>query len=211
MAEPLREFFPEVHATDIHDFGRGYRTIDFFDGSAMLEPLCDWIITNPPFSRAEAFVRAGLLSVRRGVAVLCRLAFLESAERYPLFFKSEHGLSHLAYFVERVPMTIGRWDPKASSATAYAWFIFDKQSSKLRAPELVAIPPCRLRLTKRGDAERFGIRQHSPLFDELNSRVTPSPASAEREKAAPAAPLNAGAATFAHSGAATHTCQGDRL
>jgi hypothetical protein len=30
----------------------------------------------------------------------------------------------IAQFVERVPIVKGRWDPDASSATAYAWFVW---------------------------------------------------------------------------------------
>jgi hypothetical protein len=31
-----------------------------------------------------------------------------------------------APFVERVPMVKGRWDPGASTATSYAWFVWRK-------------------------------------------------------------------------------------
>ncbi len=185
-----------VFATDIHQFDAGYETNDFLGPDCYRPHRVDWIITNPPFRTAAEFVRKGLTIAGRGVAVLCRLAFLESAERFDLLFRSEHPLSHCAYFSERVPMTLGRWSPKASSATAYAWFFFDKEWPRLRSPELIAIPPgTRARLSRPEDVHRFAKRSETPLFN--NSRVEPSPASAEREKAAPAWDSSAGAAALA--------------
>lgn len=170
MSITLREYFQEVRATDVypywqhggpHDHQMSQR--DYLAG--VEENECDWMITNPPFAYAADFVRQGVLQARRGVAVLCRLAFLESEDRYPLLFRSEHPLSHVAYFVGRVPMVLGRWDPSASSATAYAWFIFDKQWPKLRAPELVAIPPgTKKRLSRPSDVRLFANKEPGPLF-----------------------------------------------
>lgn len=171
MSMPLREFFPRVDASDVYPFWK-VRTLhdhqmverDYLGGGT--PDVVDWMMTNPPFIYAADFVRQGLLEAKRGVAVLCRLAFLESEERYRLLFRDEHPLSHVAYFVERVPMMLGRWEPKASTATAYAWFFFDKQWPKLRAPELVAIAPgTKARLTKRDDARRFGHATPTPLLE----------------------------------------------
>jgi hypothetical protein len=171
MSIPLREFFREVRATDVypywqqgvpHDHRMAGR--DYLGGVEKDE--VDWMITNPPFAYAADFVRQGLLQARRGVAVLCRLAFLESADRYPLHFRCEHPLSHVVYFVERVPMTLGRWDPNASTATAYAWFIYDKEYTKLRGPELMAIPPgTKARLSKPSDIRDFANKEPAPLFE----------------------------------------------
>lgn len=65
--------------------------------------------------------------------------------------------SVVAPFVERVPMCLGGYDPDASTATDYAWFIWSEPN---RCKLLVGadpsfplqhIPPCRERLTKRED------------------------------------------------------------
>ena len=120
MAECLREYFPSdenggVFATDIvpRD-GYGQATIDFlndgYEPSPELRP--DWVITNPPFNTASDFVLNGLKVARRGVAVLCRLAFLETVDRYCLHFCGENHLTHLGIFCERVPMQLGPWNPE---------------------------------------------------------------------------------------------------
>ncbi len=126
LAGPLEAYFADgVWRTDIHPHGGPLRPIrigDFpagdFDSEAC--PVVDWVITNPPFAKAEAFVAKGLTVARRGVAMLCRLAFVESVGRYPLMRR----MAVQAPFAERVPMQLGSWDPDLSSATAYAWFVW---------------------------------------------------------------------------------------
>lgn len=95
----------------------------------------DWVITNPPFAKAEAFVQQGLKVARRGVAVLCRLAFTESVGRYPLMQRK----ALTAPFAERVPMQLGSWDPDLSSATAYAWFVWMQPEALADSPFRAAI------------------------------------------------------------------------
>src|SRR5207245_1311826 len=118
-------YFPRVLATDVHDYGGPLQhgaPLDFLSDEA--EPnAADWIVTNPPFAIADQVVRMALRRARRGVAVLCRLGFLEGAGRWPLFY-GDYPLDVLAPFTDRVPMTLGGWDPAASTATAYAWFVW---------------------------------------------------------------------------------------
>jgi hypothetical protein len=54
-----------------------------------------------------------------GVAVLVRTQWIEGASRYWQLFR-DRPPALFAPFVERVPMVKGRWDPDASTATAYA-------------------------------------------------------------------------------------------
>jgi hypothetical protein len=127
---------------------------------------------NPPFEPAADFIRNALLEARRGVAVFARLAFMESAARYHMLWQAEPGLSHVAFFVERIALGLGRWDPNLRSATAYAWFFFDKQWPRLRAPELIAIPPgTKLRLTKPDDVRRFARSKPAPLLEQEFDRA----------------------------------------
>lgn len=166
MAEALGEYFV-VSASDIHPFGYG-RACDFLaeDDDHDAPYLPDWIATNPPFRTAAQFVRLGLQRARRGVALLLRLAFLEGGERYSLFYGAEP-LTRLAVFAERVPMTLGRWDPVASSATAYAWFFWMKGASPL--PPIGIPPGTRMRLSRPTDAARFGSSTDAPLLDAIGA------------------------------------------
>ena len=161
MAEPLKEYFPSVIATDIHDHGYG-QVLDFL---LLKEPPfeVDWLVTNPPFDHAATFLRQGLAFARRGVALLCRIAFLEGGDRYPDLYLGENPLTFCCPFIERLPMQLGVWDPEGSSAACYAWFFFQKGA----APGPVRpIPPGTAgRLHRREDVLRFCKPSPAPLFE----------------------------------------------
>ena len=155
MAEVLREYFPRVYASDVHDYGVGYKVGSFVgEGADLAErPFSpDWVITNPPFSLALEFVERGIEEANTGVAMLVRSVWAESATRFDRLF-SKRPPAIIAQFVERVPMVKGRWDPKASTATGYAWFVWSEFESG--STRFVWIPPCRNRLTKPDDVARF--------------------------------------------------------
>jgi hypothetical protein len=159
MAEVLRETFDPVHASDVADYGKGYAVGSFAGRSDLPAPhaqcpfVPDWIITNPPFNCAVDFAARGITTARRGVALLVRSNWAEGAARYNALFRVAPP-SIVAQFAERVPMVKGRWDPQASTATAYAWFVWDRVRTGTR---FVWIPPgCRQRLTCPSDVERFG-------------------------------------------------------
>lgn len=126
------------------------------DSLARPWPICDLVVQNPPFNLAEAFVRKALEELAAGrirvaVAVLLRLAFLESAERVPLH--AEHPaevrvMANRPSFIDPqawrpCPTCKGRggdlaYDPPikckscggkgevkgGTDSTAYAWFIW---------------------------------------------------------------------------------------
>lgn len=181
MAEAVRDQFAAVFASDVHDHGweRQDAVADFLDlATDNLGVEVDWIVTNPPFETAAEFVRLGLRRARRGVAMLCRLNWIESAGRYPLFF-GDTPLTVFAPFAERVPMVLGRWDPGAGSATGYAWFVWIKGDAldcarpswmtawDVRPPPVVLpIPPgTKARLTHPDDARLWGAKTAAPLFE----------------------------------------------
>lgn len=166
IAEPARETF-NVLAYDVHDHGKGYGVRDWLDDAAWPDqPCCDVIATNPPFTLAEEFVRRGLRRATMGVALLLRLSVLEGCERHALLAGPDAHLTQVAIFSERVPMTLGSWDPAASSATAYAWFYWSKVHSEPLAPVWFG-PGTRDRLWRADDAARFGKLAPLPLFPGL--------------------------------------------
>lgn len=165
MARPLTEYFDQVHATDVHDYGYFAQNgvADFLIDWAGDAPDVDWVITNPPFRLAADFIAQGLRMARRGVAVFVRSAFVEGQGRYETLFRDRP--EHLFLpFVERVALWKGVlldpevpiWDArtramkKPTTATSYCWLVW------LRDPPEVTgfvrrIPPCRARLTRPGD------------------------------------------------------------
>lgn len=156
MAEVLSEYFKEVVATDINDYG-GYpdHVVDFLACEQLnrRDQDADWIITNPPFEdKAEAFALKALSIAKVGVAMFVQLRWLETIGRYERLF-AKHPPTLLAFFAERVNLCMGRWDPDGTTATAYMWIVWVKD----RAPQAPFwIPPGqRQALERAADRERF--------------------------------------------------------
>lgn len=166
----LEEYAREITATDIFDYsleGRsppGWRASeDFLEVSPAHFGRFDWIITNPPFEdRAIAFVQHALELTGAGVAMFFRSQWaVEGVERYEKLFR-DHPPTLSAWFVERVNLCKGRWDPDGSTATAYCWLIWLKGEAP-RAP--FYIPPGRRQERSRpGDVERFTAHPVAPLL-----------------------------------------------
>ena len=145
MAQPLREYFHSVYATDVHQHGAAEHVIDFLWANTL---EADWIITNPPFRLGQQFADTALLRARKGVALLVRTAFLESSDRFLSLFSIEPPTT-VYQFVERVPMFKGRLNRNGSTATAYCWIVWSKPNKF--DPRFRWIPPCRKRLEREGD------------------------------------------------------------
>lgn len=155
IAEVLAEYFADIAASDIHDYGYGDAVTDFLHEGAV-PPDADWIITNPPFGdKTEAFVLKAMRLARTGVAMFVRLQWLETVGRYEAIFRNSPP-TLIAFFAERVPLCKGRWDPTGDTATAYIWLVWVKGAPP-RAP--FWIPPGRRdALTHPDDVERFTTR-----------------------------------------------------
>lgn len=150
MAKVLKEYFAEVRYSDAYHYG--YGPVRDFLTHPYERNAVDWVITNPPFRLAEEFVLRALKVARCGVAILARTVFLESSGRYREIF-IENPPTSFAQFVERVPMVKGRLDIKATTATGYAWFVWDKQNEG--TSKLTWVPPCRKALEKKSDYASF--------------------------------------------------------
>lgn len=162
MAAVIEEFAKSpVIATDIFDYGYGTAPIDFLGGifSELPSDRVDWIITNPPFKPADQFALRALDLARVGVALLLRTQWLESEDRYRSIFR-DRSPSLFAPFVERVPMLRGRWDPDASTATSYSWFVWLRNVVP-RAPFWIP-PGCRVELSRSDDRQRFAAWTMAP-------------------------------------------------
>jgi hypothetical protein len=166
MADVLAERFRTVHASDVADYGHGL--VGSFVGTGGLDldvaPVpeggVDWIVTNPPFNLAEAFLDRALDVARGGVALLLRSAWIDGQGRFERIFGPRRPQLMLQ-FSERVPMVEGRWDPAATTAAAYAWFVWRQgpQPRARRICELLWIPPgMQARLTRPDDVARFAGR-----------------------------------------------------
>lgn len=131
---PLRNRGFSVQATDLNDWGcpacasgvdftselaTGYAKILAGHNSRF------GIVTNPPFNIIEQFVERAV-AMAPYVALLCRLAFLESEGRMKWW--QQVGLRRVHLIAERLPMMHRHnyTGPKLSNAgMCFAWFIFE--------------------------------------------------------------------------------------
>lgn len=140
----LRDYFGRAFGSDVHDYGIGAPVTDYLTATGT---SVDWIITNPPFVLAHAFIDKALGDARRGCAFLVRTSFLEGGNRYHSLFKRRPP-AFVAQFAERVPMVKGRMDPDAVTMTAYCWIGW---VGTRRKTQMMWIPPCRAKLERPGD------------------------------------------------------------
>lgn len=85
------------------------------------------IITNPPYVSAQKFVEQALSMIQEGhkVAMFLKLTFLEGKQRAKLF--KENPPKRIWVSSSRLKCAKnGDFDSIGSSATAYAWFIWEK-------------------------------------------------------------------------------------
>jgi len=152
MARPLNEYFDYVCESDIHDYGTGAIT-DFLNAEDSKD-FFNWVITNPPFNKAQQFIEKAQKNAKDGVAMLVRTSFLEGIMRYNTMFL-HNPPDIVAQFSERVPMVKGRIDQKASTATSYCWMIWyiDGLHDIEKKTILTWIPPCRKSLERINDYE----------------------------------------------------------
>ena len=84
---------------------------------------CDWIITNPPYKYWKKWIQKSL-EYTPNVAVMMKLVFLESADRYEFFKKS--GLKKVLVYSKRLWVYKDNMKTKNSWLVAYAWFVFER-------------------------------------------------------------------------------------
>jgi hypothetical protein len=125
MSDVLELYGNRVVSSDLFDRGYGEAGIDFLDSHRRAAN----IVTNPPYNSAEGFVKAGLEKADRKFALLLRLAFLEGANRQRTIF-SKSPPSRVWIFSERITFYPANAVQKGSGTTAYAWFVWDKDSSE---------------------------------------------------------------------------------
>jgi hypothetical protein len=128
IARALRGAGHEVWATDLVDYGTADQDasrVDFLLEQQAPDFYIGSIITNPPFRLADQFARHALRLCPR-VYMLLRLAFLESERRSAIL--DSGWLRRVHVFKRRLPMMHrAGWDgPRASSAMAFAWFVWDR-------------------------------------------------------------------------------------
>jgi hypothetical protein len=125
IVDVLRDHGHACVASDIVAYDFPLHFVRDFLTAAKTPAGVECILTNPPFQIITAFV-AHALDLCPRVIMLARLAFLESERRTEIL--ERRGLARVYVFRNRLPMMHrdGWTGPKASSAIAYAWFVWDR-------------------------------------------------------------------------------------
>jgi hypothetical protein len=122
----LRADRRDVYATDLVDRGcpDSQSRIDFLMESPPTFPV-GAILTNPPYALADKFVSHALKIRVPKIAMLMRLAFLESEKRSQILDGGD--LARVYVFRNRLPMMHrDGWEgKKSSSSLAFAWFVWE--------------------------------------------------------------------------------------
>ena len=141
MVEVLNQYFEDVIASDVQDYGQLFEISDYL-WRPPDTPRPDWIITNPPFKFAERFALKAIQEAASGAAMLCRLSFLESIGRHDRLFRP-FPPSNVLVFTERVHMTYGRLPTAddSKSIAALAWFVWRLPHGDFDQPRLSWVPP----------------------------------------------------------------------
>lgn len=115
-----------VYASDIVNRGYGYKK-DFLKSTKLPHKEVD-IITNPPYSKAEEFIRHGIELVGDGhkVIMFLKIQFLEGKTRRKLFDTYKPKVIHVS--TSRIKCAInGEFDKYAKApAICYAWYVWEK-------------------------------------------------------------------------------------
>jgi hypothetical protein len=125
-----------IVGSDLNNWIGKYPLNDFLINPAWFEDTYNKkpdIITNPPFKIANDWLIKSLNVARRYVILLLKLSFLESVSRYEIFKHRPH-LKYVLIFSERQSPLHWSYIKQgkklsASSTTAFAWFIWDKEFS----------------------------------------------------------------------------------
>jgi hypothetical protein len=123
MSEVLQQASKRVRSSDLFNRGFGESGVDFLTATRG----SDNIVTNPPYNAAEGFVRAGTKLAKKKFALLLRLAFLEGSNRANTIY-AQCPPSRVWVFSERITFYPAGAVQQGSGTTAYAWFVWDKNS-----------------------------------------------------------------------------------
>ncbi len=120
MSKVLEEAGYDVVSSDIEPRGYGTQR-EFLTTTFLMAPN---VITNPPFILAQEFATHALDLGAEKVALLCKLAFLETIDR--TYWLETTPLESVWVFRKRLQLTRNGVKMKNGGMIAFAWFVWDK-------------------------------------------------------------------------------------
>ena len=131
ISKVLEKHGYDVYSSDLYDYGFGNTGINFLDEYTT---DIDNIITNPPYKLATDFVLHAQEIAGKKIAMLLKLVFLESSDRYKKLFcpqaniqikSGDWKLKTVYVFSKRLKIYKDGIIGKNSGLIAYAWFIWE--------------------------------------------------------------------------------------
>jgi hypothetical protein len=120
MATALEASGYTVISSDLFDHGYGSVGVDVRSLSSGVEN----IVTNPPYNLATEIIPHMLCVAARKVALLTRMAFLESKRRFTIF--SETPPAAVYVFSERLSMAPAGVDVQGGGTVSHCWVVWDR-------------------------------------------------------------------------------------
>jgi hypothetical protein len=129
LSEVLKDYFDcTIISTDLVDRGYSFSGIDFLTDD--ISHKADLIITNPPFSLVNDFIRVGLKKTNRYLVYLCKIQLLETVGRKELL---ENSPLKYVYVHSKRQATWKNGEPLDPNGKPWAttmclaWFVWDKE------------------------------------------------------------------------------------
>ncbi len=133
-----------VDASDIKDYGSGYREQDFLNDFVGGDKY-DVLFTNPPYKAANDFVVRGLSEARVGIAVLVKTLWLEGGKNVPTSrwcrVLRDTPPTRIAIVSARMPARKGAVIQRQASFISHSWVWWNKEQRRRRPTEFIWIPP----------------------------------------------------------------------
>jgi hypothetical protein len=129
MERVFSEYGKQSMGSDLYDhmdIGDTFIPVDFTNVLTGDELYADAIITNPPYSALNGFIREGLNSAQQFLALLIRVQGLETQRRYNEFY-SKIPPTKIALFSDRIPFKVGKVVKKAPKMYFHMWLLWDMQ------------------------------------------------------------------------------------
>ena len=123
----------DVISTDLHYSGYGESGCDFLQTKQVIDPKCDVIITNPPYSLANEFILHAMDILPNGgeYFALMNLSYLTGNKRYTDIYSKRY-LYAVYIYSYRINCYKNNIDTGKSSPVNYAWFHFIKGNTLSR-------------------------------------------------------------------------------
>lgn len=135
MCKVFKEYGKWAVGSDLYDhvgLGDDFTPTNFANPIGDVRSLsADAIITNPPYSELNGFIREGLHSADKFLALLIRVQGLETQGRYNEFY-SKVPPTTIALFSDRIPFKVGKVVRKAPKMYFHMWLVWDMQLVRSR-------------------------------------------------------------------------------